>query len=514
MPAKAGIQASINDFARMQGILAQGEEYMDLKDSKLFRQQCYINGIWQDADTHATISVRNPADGTILGTVPKMEVGETRWAIEAAHKAWDQWREHSAKERAQVLRRWFDLVVEHQEDLALLMTLEQGKVLAESRAEIAYGAAFIEWFAEEGRRVYGDVIPANKPNDRILVLKQAVGVVAAITPWNFPSAMITRKCAPALAAGCPVVVKPATATPFSALALAELADRAGIPPGVFNIVTGPAEIIGAELTRNPLVRKLSFTGSTKVGKELMRECASTLKKLSLELGGNAPFIVFDDADIDAAVKGAIASKFRNSGQTCVCANRFLIQEQVYADFVSKFVAAVKKLKVGNGRDPDVTIGPLINSAAVEKVETHIADAVAKGAKLMCGGKRHDLGGTFFEPTVLTEMKDAMLVAHEETFGPLAPLFRFKTEDEAIAMANATQFGLASYFYSRDIGRIWRVAEKLEYGIVGINGGIISNEVAPFGGVKESGMGREGSKYGIEEFVEIKYLGFNEVTAKN
>jgi succinate-semialdehyde dehydrogenase/glutarate-semialdehyde dehydrogenase len=403
------------------------------------------------------------------------------------------------------MRRWYDLVMANQDDLAVIMTSEQGKTLAESRGEVVYGASFIEWFAEEAKRVYGDTIPQHQADKRIVVIKQGIGVVAAITPWNFPNAMITRKCAPALAAGCPVVIKPATATPLSALALAELAERAGIPKGVFNVVTGSAKEIGGEMSTNPIVRKLSFTGSTEIGKLLMAQCAGTVKKVSLELGGNAPFIVFDDADIDAAVEGAIASKYRNTGQTCVCANRLLVQDKVYGAFADKLAGAVQKLKVGNGLEAGVSQGPLIDMNAVEKVEAHIADAVGKGAKVVAGGRRHQLGGTFFEPTILTDVTPAMAVAREETFGPVAPLFRFKTEEEAIRMANDTEFGLAAYFYGRDIGRVWRVAEALEYGIVGINTGIISTEVAPFGGVKESGIGREGSKYGLDDFLEIKYL---------
>jgi succinate-semialdehyde dehydrogenase/glutarate-semialdehyde dehydrogenase len=441
----------------------------------------------------------------VIGSVPKLGTEETRRAIVAANHAWSSWRAKTAKERAQLLRRWYELILENKEDLAQIMTIEQGKPITESRSEINYGAAFIEWFAEEGKRAYGDVIPATVEGQHLVVIKQPIGVVAAITPWNFPNAMITRKCAPALAAGCTVVVKASSETPYSALALAVLAERAGIPAGVFNVITGPAQIIGQELTANPLVRKLSFTGSTAVGKLLMRQCADTVKKVSLELGGNAPFIVFDDADLDAAVAGAMASKFRNTGQTCVCANRIFVQDKVYASFTEKLLQVVKKLKIGNGLQEDVQQGPLINMAAVEKVEKHIADALSKGAKLVCGGQRNKLGGTFFDPTILTEVTANMLVAHEETFGPLAPLFRFKEDADVIAMANATEFGLASYFYARDIARVWRVAEDLEYGMVGINTGIVSNEVAPFGGVKESGIGREGSKYGLEEYLEIKYL---------
>ncbi|MDH3593936.1 MAG: NADP-dependent succinate-semialdehyde dehydrogenase [Rhodospirillales bacterium] len=471
----------------------------------LFRQQCYIDGAWVDAETGETIEVTNPATGDVLGTIPKLGASETRRAIEAAERAWPAWRAITAKERATVLRRWFDLMIENQEDLAVLMTLEQGKPLAESRGEIAYGAGFVEWFAEEAKRVYGDTIPAHQADKRIVVIKQPIGVVAAITPWNFPNAMITRKCAPALAAGCPVVIKPATYTPYSALALAELGARAGIPAGVFNIVTGGARAIGGELTGNPIVRKLSFTGSTEIGKLLMEQCAATVKKVSMELGGNAPFLVFDDADLDAAVEGAMMSKFRNTGQTCVCANRILVQDGVYDAFAAKLAEAVKGLKVGFGLEEGVTQGPLIDVAALEKVEEHVGDATAKGAKVSVGGARHERGGTFYEPTVLTGVTTDMKVTNEETFGPVAPLFRFKTEEEAIQMANDTPFGLAAYFYARDLGRVWRVGEGLETGIVGINTGIISTEVAPFGGVKESGVGREGSHYGIDEFLEVKYL---------
>ena len=476
-----------------------------LDDMSLFRQQCYIDGAWVDAETGETIEVTNPATGDVLGTIPKLGASETRRAIEAAERAWPAWRAITAKERATVLRRWFDLMIENQEDLAVLMTLEQGKPLAESRGEIAYGAGFVEWFAEEAKRVYGDTIPAHQADKRIVVIKQPIGVVAAITPWNFPNAMITRKCAPALAAGCPVVIKPATYTPYSALALAELGARAGIPAGVFNIVTGGARAIGGELTGNPIVRKLSFTGSTEIGKLLMEQCAATVKKVSMELGGNAPFLVFDDADLDAAVEGAMMSKFRNTGQTCVCANRILVQDGVYDAFAAKLAEAVKGLKVGFGLEEGVTQGPLIDVAALEKVEEHVGDATAKGAKVAVGGARHERGGTFYEPTVLTGVTTDMKVTNEETFGPVAPLFRFKTEEEAIQMANDTPFGLAAYFYARDLGRVWRVGEGLETGIVGINTGIISTEVAPFGGVKESGVGREGSHYGIDEFLEVKYL---------
>ena len=478
---------------------------LTLGDPALFRQQCYVNGAWTDARSGGVMEVDNPATREVMGTVPAFGREETRAAIEAADAAWSGWRSRPAKERARLMRRWFELLMAYQDDLAVLMTTEQGKPLAESRGEIAYAASFIEWFAEEAKRVYGDVIDHPLPGRRIVVLKQPIGVVASITPWNFPAAMITRKCAPALAAGCPVVIRPASQTPFSALALAELADRAGIPPGVVNVITGPSGPMGAELTSNPTVRKLSFTGSTEVGKLLMSQCASTVKKVSLELGGNAPFIVFDDADLDAAVAGAMASKYRNAGQTCVCANRVLVQDGIYDAFAAKMAEAVAGLTVGGGLEDGVQQGPLIDMRAVEKVEEHIADAVGKGAAVAVGGGRHPLGGSFFQPTLLTGVTPAMAVAREETFGPLAPLFRFSAEEEAIRMANDTEFGLAAYFYSRDIGRIWRVAEGLEYGIVGINEGIISNEVAPFGGVKESGIGREGSKYGMDDFVEIKYL---------
>ncbi len=478
---------------------------MKLNDSTLFRQQCYIDGAWADADSGATFDVNNPADGSILGQVPSLGTAETRRAIEAAAAAWDGWRRLTGKDRANILRKWSELVLANADDLAVLMTAEQGKPLAESRGEIVYGASFIEWFAEEAKRVYGDTIPETLPGRRIVVIKQPIGVVAAITPWNFPSAMITRKCAPALAVGCPVVVRPASATPFSALALAELAGRAGIPKGVFNVVTGPSSLVGGELTGNPEVRKLSFTGSTEVGKILMKQCAETLKKVSLELGGNAPFIVFGDADLDAAVAGAMASKYRNTGQTCVCTNRFLVHDSVYDDFADKLSAAAKKLIVGDGLSGDAQQGPLINMDAVEKVKDHISDALAKGARVVTGGKSHALGGTFFEPTVLADASLDMKIANEETFGPVAALFRFSSEDQAIQIANDTRSGLAAYFYTRDLGRAWRVSEALEYGIVGINEGIISTEVAPFGGIKESGIGREGSRYGIDDFLEIKYL---------
>ena len=476
-----------------------------LNDPTLFRQQCYINGEWSDADNSQTIEVRNPASGKRLGCVPKMGVAETRRAIEAAEAAFPAWRAKTAKERSALLRRWFELMKQHGEDLAVLLTAEQGKPLAEARGEIDYAAAYLEWFAEEAKRVYGDVIPAHQSDKRIVVLKEPIGVCAAITPWNFPSAMITRKAAAALAVGCPMVLKPASATPFSALALAELAARAGVPAGVFNVVTGSSGAIGGELTVNPTVRKLTFTGSTEIGKDLMRQCAGTMKKLSMELGGNAPFVVFDDADMDAAVQGALISKYRNTGQTCVCTNRFLVQDGVYDAFAAKLAEAVRALRVGDGLGGETDQGPLIDMASVEKVEEHIADALSKGARLVCGGKRHALGGSFFEPTILADVTDDMAMAKEETFGPVASLFRFNTDEQAIAMANATEFGLAAYFYTRDLSRTWRVAEAMEYGIVGINTGLISTEMAPFGGMKESGNGREGSKYGLEDFLEIKYL---------
>jgi succinate-semialdehyde dehydrogenase/glutarate-semialdehyde dehydrogenase len=489
----------------MQQAVKKSTSALSLKDPSLLRQQCYINGKWVDADSGKSIDVTNPATGEVLGTVPNLGAAETRRAIEAANAAWPAWRAKTAKERANILRKWFNLMMENQDDLAVLMTAEQGKPLAESRGEIAYGASFVEWFAEEAKRVYGDTIPGHQADKRIVVIKEPIGVVAAITPWNFPNAMITRKCAPALAAGCPVVIKPATQTPLSATALAELAQRAGLPAGVFNVVTGSASAIGGEMTSNPIVRKLSFTGSTEIGKLLMAQCAGTVKKVSLELGGNAPFIVFEDADLDAAVEGAIASKYRNTGQTCVCANRLLVQEKVYDRFAEKLATAVGKLKVGDGLKGETQQGPLIDDKAIKKVEEHIADAVGKGARIVAGGKRHALGGTFFEPTILADVTTQMAVAREETFGPVAPLFRFRTDEDAVRLANDTEFGLASYFYSRDISRVWRVAEQLEYGIVGINTGIISTEVAPFGGVKESGIGREGSKYGIDDFLVIKYL---------
>jgi succinate-semialdehyde dehydrogenase / glutarate-semialdehyde dehydrogenase len=472
-----------------------------LKDKSLLKDKCYIDGKWVGGAS--SIDVTNPVDESVIGSVPKLGAAETRSAIEAAQRAQKEWARKTAKDRAGILRKWFNLMLENQEDLAQIMTAEQGKPLAESRGEVAYGASFIEFFAEEAKRIYGETIPSPWPNGRMIVIKQPVGVVAAITPWNFPNAMITRKAGPALAAGCAFVCKPATETPLSALALAELAERAGIPAGVFSIVTGSSREIGAEMTANPIVRALTFTGSTEVGRVLMAQCAPTIKKIGLELGGNAPFIVFDDADLDAAVQGAMMSKYRNAGQTCVCANRLLVQDGVYDKFADKLAEAVKKLKVGDGVENGVTTGPLINKAAVSKVEEHIADAVKKGGKVVIGGKA--LGGNFFEPTLIRDVTSDMAVAREETFGPVAPLFRFKTEEEAIDMANNTEFGLACYFYTRDIGRVWRVAEGLEYGMVGINEGIISTAEAPFGGVKESGLGREGSHHGVEEYLEMKYM---------
>lgn len=492
-------------------MLQKARPAVELQDMRLFRQQCYVDGAWVDADDRSTLTVSNPATGVQVGTVPKMGAAETRRAIEAAQAAWPAWRAKTAKERSVILRKWFELMMANQEDLAKLMTVEQGKPIAESRGEIAYGASFIEWFAEEGKRIYGDTIPTHAPDKRIVVIKQPIGVCAAVTPWNFPNAMITRKAGPALAAGCTMVIKPASQTPYSALALCELAERAGIPKGVLSVITGASGPIGKELTTNPLVRKFTFTGSTEVGKLLMQQCASTVKKVSLELGGNAPFIVFDDADLASAVEGAMASKFRNTGQTCVCANRIFVQDGVYEKFSTMLAEKVSQMKVGNGLEDGNAQGPLIDMKAVEKVEEHIGDALAKGATVLTGGKRHEKGGQFFQPTVLANVTTDMKVTHEETFGPVAPLYRFKTEDELLKLANNTEYGLASYFYSRDIGRIWRIAEGLESGIVGINVGIISNEIAPFGGIKESGIGREGSKYGIEEFVEVKYLCMGDVT---
>jgi succinate-semialdehyde dehydrogenase / glutarate-semialdehyde dehydrogenase len=472
-----------------------------LKDKSLLKDKCYINGAWVAGKD--SIDVTNPVDNRVIGSVPKLGTQETRSAIEGAEKAQALWAKKTAKERAGILRKWFTLMMENQEDLAQILTAEQGKPLAESRGEIAYGASFFEWFAEEARRVYGETIPVPFPNGRAVVIKQPVGVIACITPWNFPNAMITRKAGAALAAGCAMVVKPAGETPLSALAMAELGARAGIPAGVFSVLTGSAREIGAEMTSNPIVRGLTFTGSTEIGRLLMAQCAPTIKKLGLELGGNAPFIVFDDADLDAAVAGAMASKYRNNGQTCVCANRLYVQESVYDAFAEKLAVAVKKLKVGNGVEDGITTGPLINPAAVKKVEEHIADALSKGGKLAAGGKA--MGGNFFEPTIITEVRADMAVAREETFGPVAPLFKFKTEEDVIKAANATEFGLACYFYSRDIGRIWRVGEALEYGMIGVNEGIISTAEAPFGGVKQSGLGREGSAHGMEEYLEVKYM---------
>lgn len=478
---------------------------IEFKNPLLFRQACYVDGAWVETSASGKINVDDPATGEIIGTVPRFGIPEVRQAIDAAARAFPAWRKRTAKERAVILRRWFELMMENQEDLARLMTLEQGKALVESRGEVAYAAGFIEWFAEEAKRVYGDTIPGHQADKRIVVLKQPVGVVACITPWNFPLAMITRKASPGLAVGCTVVIKPASQTPFCALALAELAERAGMPKGVFNVITGAGKDIGIELATNPTIKKVSFTGSTEIGKLLMSHCSSTIKNVSLELGGNAPLIVFDDADLDAAVEGTIASKYRNSGQTCVCTNRVLVHDSVYDAFAEKLIAAVKKLKVAPGFEPGCTQGPLIDEPAVQKAEEHVSDAVSKGATIVLGGHRHALGGRFFEPTVLTGVTPVMKIAREETFGPVAPLFRFKTEEEAIFLSNDTEFGLAAYFYGRDVSRVWRVAEALEYGMVGINTGLISTEVAPFGGVKESGLGREGSKYGIDEYLEIKYL---------
>ena len=475
---------------------------LQLKDPSLFKQQCYLNGQWVSGTE--TMAVTNPATGEVLGHIPHLGQAQAAQAIADANAAWPAWRKKPAKERAAILRRWFNLMMEHQDDLAAILTAEQGKPLAEAKGEIAYGASYIEWFAEESKRVYGENIPSYMADRRLMVTKEPIGVCVAITPWNFPNAMITRKAAPAMAAGCPMIVRPADLTPFSALAMAELAHRAGIPAGVFQVITGKSRVIGAEFTSNPTVRKLTFTGSTEVGRVLMEQCAGTVKKVSMELGGNAPFIVFDDADLDAAVEGAIASKYRNAGQTCVCANRLYVQDGVYDAFAQKLAAAVAKLKVGNGVDAGVTQGPMIDVKAMEKVEEHIADALAKGAKVIAGGKRHALGHSFFEPTILTDVTQNMLVAKEETFGPMAPLFRFTSEEEAIQYANDTEFGLASYFFSRDIGRIFRVSEALEYGMVGVNTGLISTEIAPFGGVKQSGLGREGSKYGIEDYMVVKY----------
>lgn len=478
---------------------------MKLNDQELFRQQAWVNGAWKSSQSGNTLIVSSPVDGSVLGTVPSLSKEETILTIRAADEALPAWQYKTVKERYEILHRWYLLIMEHQEDLAVILTSEMGKPLTEAKGEVAYAAAFVQWYAEEGKRVYGDTIPALSPDQRIIVTRQPVGVCAAITPWNFPAAMITRKVAPALAAGCTIIVKPASQTPFTALAIAELSRRAGLPEGVFNVITGSATVIGDELTANPTVRKVSFTGSTEIGRKLMAQCATTIKKVSLELGGNAPFIVFDDADVDEAVQGAMISKYRNSGQTCVCANRIFVQEDVYDTFANKLVSEVAKLKIGNGLDPEIQQGPLINEEAVDKVSGHINDALSRGAKLLIGGKRHDLGGTFFQPTVLGDVDVNMTVAVEETFGPIAPLIRFSTEGELISMANDTPYGLAAYFYSRDVGRIIRTAEALEYGILGVNTGLISTEMAPFGGVKQSGIGREGSRYGIDEYLEMKYI---------
>jgi succinate-semialdehyde dehydrogenase/glutarate-semialdehyde dehydrogenase len=480
---------------------------MGLNDQSLLKQANLIGEHWIDAASGAALDVTNPATGDVIGQVPALGASETHEAIKAAEVAQKSWAARTAKERANILRDWFNLIVENADDLAMILTMEQGKPLAEARGEIIYGASFIEWFSEEARRMYGDVIPGHATDKRIVVIKQPVGVVAAITPWNFPNAMITRKVGPALAAGCAVVLKPASQTPFSAIALAVLAERAGVPKGLFSVITGSARAIGAAMTESPIVRKLTFTGSTEVGITLMRQSADTVKKLGLELGGNAPFIVFDDADVDAAVEGALISKFRNNGQTCVCANRIYVQAGVYDVFAQKLSVALSALKVGNGLDDGITFGPLIDAAAVNKVEEHIADAVSKGAAISAGGKPHSLGGTFFEPTVLTGVTSDMAVAREETFGPVAPLFKFETDAEVVRLANDTEFGLASYFYTRDLARAWKIGEELEYGMVGINTGLISTAEAPFGGIKQSGVGREGSHYGLDDFTEIKYMCF-------
>lgn len=478
---------------------------LQLKNPGLLRQQCYINGQWRDARDGQKDAVHNPATGEVLGTVPNMGAKEAREAIEAAQAAWAGWRALTAKRRGEILRAWYQLMIDNTDDLARIMTAEQGKPLAESRGEVAYGAGYFEWYAEEGKRAYGETIPGPAADKRIVVTREPIGVCAAITPWNFPSSMITRKAAAALAAGCPFVVKPAPETPFSALALAVLAEEAGVPAGVFSVLTGDAVAIGGEMTGNPIVRKLSFTGSTEVGRLLYAQCAPTIKKLSLELGGNAPFIVFDDADLDAAVEGAMICKYRNTGQTCVCANRIYVQDGVYDEFAHRLERAVGTLKVGNGMDEGVNQGPLIDEAALRKVEAHVQDALAKGGHVLTGGKPHALGGTYFEPTILTDVTANMKCATEETFGPVAPLFRFRDEAQVIQLANATEYGLAAYFYSRDIGRVWRVAEALEYGMVGINVGVVSNPAAPFGGVKQSGLGREGSAHGLDDYLIIKYL---------
>lgn len=478
---------------------------MHLKNPELLRTQCYINGIWQNAINGATFPVHNPSKGSLIAEVPKMGSHETKAAIDAAAKALPIWKRKTAKERSQILRRWFELILKNIDDLATIMTTEQGKPIEESHKEIQYAASFIEWFAEEAKRIYGDIIPSAIKDQHLLVIKQPIGVVAAITPWNFPSAMITRKCGPALAVGCTIVIKPAEATPFSAFALAQLAEKAGIPPGVVNILTGDPVSIGAEMTSNPAVRKITFTGSTKVGKMLMEQSASTVKKVTLELGGSAPFIVFANSDLDAAIEGLIAAKFRNMGQACVCADRVFVEHKIYDAFTTALAKAAKALKVGDGFEKGVQQGPLINMAAVEKIERHVKDAVSKGASIVCGGKRHPLGKTFYEPTIICNVNSSMQIMREETFGPVAPLMSFKTEEEAIHLANDTQYGLGSYIYSHDIDQIWRVAEQLEFGMVSVNGGIFSNEVAPFGGIKESGIGREGSKYGVNDYLEIKYI---------
>ena len=478
---------------------------MEIKDSKFYRDKCYINGEWVNADSGETISVNNPANLKEIGAVPKCGKSETRKAIEAANNAWPEWRAKSARQRSDILRKWFDLMIENKEELAQIMTVEQGKPINESRGEIGYGASFVEWFSEEAKRVYGDTIPDPMTDRRIVVLKQPVGVVASITPWNFPNAMITRKCAPALAVGCPVVIKPASQTPYSALALAVLAEEAGFPKGTLNVITGKASEIGEELATNPIVRKLSFTGSTEIGKILLQKCSGTVKKVSMELGGHAPFIVFNDANIDDAVAGAIQSKFRNTGQTCVCANRIYVQEKVHDEFCSKFVDAVSKIKVGDGLNEENASGPMIDEHSLSKVEEHVQDALQYGAKVAIGGSKHSLGMNFYQPTILTEVAPEAKITTEETFGPVAPIYKFKDEREVIKLANNSPYGLASYFYSRDIGRIWRVAEALEYGMVGVNTGLTSKAEAPFGGIKESGLGREGSKYGIDDFIEIKYI---------
>ena len=478
---------------------------MKIKNKELFKEQCYIDGKWVDSSNNETIEVNNPATLEIVGKVPKCGSEETKIAIEAANSSWKDWKEKTAKDRSTILRKWFDLIMANQEDLAQIMTIEQGKPINESRGEINYGASFVELYAEEGKRVYGETIPDPLSDRRILVIKQPIGVVAAITPWNFPSSMITRKAGPALAVGCPIVIKPASQTPFSALALAVLAEEAGIPKGVFNVVTGSAKEIGLELSTNPIVRKLSFTGSTEVGKVLLSQCASTVKKVSMELGGHAPFIAFDDANVDQAVIGAIQSKFRNTGQTCVCANRLFIHEKIYNEFLDKFTRAVAQIKVGNGLEEDVVSGPLIDQYSLEKVKEHVQDAVNTGAKIAIGGDMHSLGGNFYLPTVIANVTTKAKITYEETFGPVAPIYKFSTEKEVIKMANDTPYGLASYFYSRDIGRIWRVAEALEYGMVGVNTGLTSKAEIPFGGVKESGLGREGSRFGLDEYLEIKYI---------